>query len=202
MRPDPYRYSAPRVPTDLRRLVRVATPNPLVVVWRWRYELTLATGLTAGIAVAISSFGAVMTMVVAAITTLTVLCWPTARQFATDRAWCIITPHRVRLGCTEGLIYSSRGKIPVVLWTSHRAFGERVLLWCRAGTSVDDFMSARAALTAACWAQDVAVHCDTQHAQLITLQVIRRATDPISDDEGLPHGHPGGSSAWPGRHDL
>jgi hypothetical protein len=202
MRPDSHWYRENRVPTDLRRLVSVATPNPLVVAWRWRYELILVAGLTAGLTAAVSSFGLVPTIVAVVVTALTILCWPTARQFAADRAWCIITPHRVRLGCAEGLIYSSRGKIPIILWTAHRPFGERVLLWCRAGTSLDDFISAHAALTAACWAQDVAVYSDTQHAQLVTLEVIRRATNPISDDEGGRYGDPGGSPAWPGRHDL
>jgi hypothetical protein len=37
--------------------------------------------------------------------------------------------HRVRVGCAEAMIYSSRGKIPIVLWTAHQHFGERVLLW-------------------------------------------------------------------------
>jgi hypothetical protein len=202
MRPAPYWYRDTRVTTDLRRLITVAAPTPLVVAWRWRYELALVSGLSAGLAAAIISFGAVPTIIAVIVITLTILCWPTTRQFAVDRAWCIITPHRVRVGCAEGLIYSSRGKIPVVLRTSHQAFGERVLLWCRAGTSVDDFTSARAVITAACWAQDVAIFLDTQHTQLVTLDVIRRPTDLISDFEGRRSFDPsGGPPPWPGDRD-
>ena len=139
MKPGPRRYRDTRVTTDLRRaLVPVAAPNPIVAAWRWRYEIALVTGLSAVLAAAIISFGVVPTIVAATVITLTTLFWPTARQFAVDRAWCIITPHRVRVGCAQGLIYSSRGKIPVILRTSHQAFGERVLLWCRACTSVDE----------------------------------------------------------------
>ena len=185
MIPAPYRRHDTRVPTDLRRLISVPAPNPLVVAWRWRYEIALVAGLSAGLAAAISSFGAVPTILAMIVITLTTLCWPPARRFAINRAWCIITPHRVRSGCAEGLIYSSRGKIPIILWTRHQAFGERVLLWCRAGTSVDDFVSAHAVLTAACWAQDVAVYFDIDHTQLVTLDVIRRPpTDLTSDFEG------------------
>jgi hypothetical protein len=204
MIPAPHRYRDHRVPTDLRRLISVAAPNLLVVVWRWRYEIVLVSGLSAGLAAAIISFDAVPTIVAVIVITLAIFCWPTARRFAVDRAWCIITSHRVRVSCVGGLIYSSRGKIPVILWTSHQAFGERVLLYCRAGTTVDDFVSARTVLTAACWAQDVAVFVDMRHTQLITLDVIRRPTDNLTSDfEGYRSSDPsGGPPAWPGDQDM
>jgi hypothetical protein len=203
MNPAPDHYRNTRVPTDLRRLVPVATAGPLVVAWRWRYEIALVAGLSVGLTVAILSFGAVATIVAVIVITLTILCWPTARRLAVHRAWCIITPHRVRTGCAEGLIYSSRGKIPIVLWTSHQAFGERVLLWCRAGTSADDFVSARAVLTAACWAKDVAIFFDLHRTQLVTLDVIRRPLDDLTSDLGGHHSlGPGGPSPWPGDDDT
>jgi len=59
MRPAPHWYRDNRVPIDLRRLITVATPNPLVIAWRWRYEIALVAGLSAGLAAAIISFGAV-----------------------------------------------------------------------------------------------------------------------------------------------
>jgi hypothetical protein len=200
MIPAPHRYRDGRVPTDLRRLISVAAPNLLVGAWRWRYEIALVSGLSAGLAAAISSFGAVPTIIAVIVGTLTMLCWPPARRFATDRAWCIITPHRARVGCVEGLIYSSRGKIPIILWTSHQAFGERVLLYCRAGTTVDDFVSARTVLATACWAQDVAIFVDPRHAQLVILDVIRRQSDDLSEDldGNRAPDLTGGPPAWPG----
>jgi hypothetical protein len=203
MIPAPHRYRDNRVPTDLRRLISAAVPNPLVVAWRWRYELALVACLSGGLAAAVISVGAVPTIVAVIVIALTILCWPKARQSALDRAWCIITPHRVRTGCVEGLIYSSRGKIPVILWTSHQAFGERVLLWCRAGASADDFISARAVLTAACWAQDVAIFVDARHTQLVTLDVIRRPASGFGGDfesHRFPD-HSEGPPAWPGDED-
>ena len=199
MKPAPHCYRDSRLPTDLRRLVSVAAPNLLGAAWNWRYELALVSGLSAGLAAAIISFGAVPTIVAATVVTLTALCWPMSRRFAVDRVWCIITPHRVRVGCAEGLIYSSRGKIPIILWTSHQAFGERVLLWCRAGTSADDFVSARTVLAAACWAQDVAIFFDIEHTQLVTLDVIRRPpADLASDFEDHRSSDPSsGPPTWP-----
>lgn len=203
MRPAPHGYRDNRVPTDLRRLLIRARPNPLVIAWRWRYEIALVSGLSISLVTAITSFGAVPTIMALIALTLIILCWPAARRRAIDRAWCIITPHRVRTGCAEGLIYSSRGKIPAILWTSHRAFGERVLLWCRAGTSVDDFVSARTVLATACWAQDVAIFVDTDHTQLVTLDVIRRPpTGPPSELEVYrSFDPPGRPPAWPGNQD-
>lgn len=203
MIPAPHRYRDTRVPTDLRRLISVAAPGLPVIAWRWRYEIILVSGLSAGLAAAVVSFSAVPTIIAVIVMALAVLCWPPARRFTVNRAWCIITPHRVRAGCVEGLIYSSRGKIPIILWTSHRAFGERVLLYCRAGTTADDFISARTVLTAACWAQDVAVYVDVQHTQLVTLDVIRRPSDDLASEfEAYRSSGPaGGLPPWPGGQD-
>jgi hypothetical protein len=200
MIPAPHRYRDTRVPTDLRRLICVAAPNLLVITWRWRYEIILVSGLLAALAAVIISFGAVPTVIAVIVMALAVLCWTTARRFAVNRAWCIIIPHRVRVGCVEGLIYSSRGKIPVILWTSHRPFGERVLLYCRGGTTADDFVSARTILTTACWAQDIVIYVDTQHTQLVALDVIRRRSGDLTSDLGgyRSPGPTGGPPAWPG----
>jgi hypothetical protein len=199
MIPAPHRYRDSRVPTDLRRLISVAAPNLIVAAWRWRYEIALMSGLAAGLTAAISSFGAELTVIAVIVVALAILCWPPARRFATDRAWCIITPHRVRVGCVEGLIYSSRGKIPIILWTSHQAFGERVSLYCRVGTTADDFVSARTVLATACWAQDVAIFVDPRYTHLVILDVIRRRPDDLPEDlEGNRAPDPtGGPPAWP-----
>lgn len=200
MIPAPHRYRDSRVPTDLRRLISVAAPSLVVAAWRWRYEIALVSGLAVGLVAAIRAFGTVPTIIAVIVVALAILCWPPARRFATRRAWCIITAHRVRVGCVEGLIYSSRGKIPIILWTSHQAFGERVSLYCRAGTTADDFVSARTVLATTCWAQDVAIFVDPRHTQLVILDVIRRRSDDLPENlEGNRSPDlTGGTPAWPG----
>jgi hypothetical protein len=139
------------------------------------------------------------TTAVATVITLAILGLPPTRQFVLNRAWCIITAHRVRVGCAEAMIYSSRGKIPIILWTAHQPFGERILLWCRAGTSIGDFVTSRAMLTSACWAQDIAVLPDLRHPHLVTLDVIRRPPYKVtSEPEGSHTTDPPDWSAWPG----
>ena len=200
----PHWHRDTRMTTDLRRaLVTVARPNLLVAVWRWRYEIALLAGLAAVLALGIISVGVLPTIAVVTVITLAILGLPPTRQFVLNRAWCIITAHRVRVGCAEAMIYSSRGKIPIILWTVHQPFGERVLLWCRAGTSIDDFITNRTILTSACWAQDVAVLPDIRHPHLVTLDVIRRPPYNVaSEHDASRTTDPPDWSAWPDGEDT
>jgi hypothetical protein len=118
--------------------------------------------------------GAVIAAGLAAALIVMAACWPQGRRFLVARAWCIVTPHRVRVGCAQAWIHSRSGKIPAVLLTGRLSFGERVYLWCRAGTSADDLSSARKLLAAACWADDIRVTRHPRYAHLVTLDVIRR----------------------------
>lgn len=194
-----------RMPIGVRRaLGAVASPNLLVASWRWRWEIALLAGLAAILTTGATSVGILPTVIVVAVISLTVMSLQPTRQFALDRAWCIITAHRVRVGCAEALIYSSRGKIPVILWIAHQPFGERVLLWCRAGTSVDDFVANRASLTSACWAQDIAVLPDIRRPHLVTLDVIRRPPGGSSSEILVRRSPdpPAGPLTWPGDQDT
>jgi hypothetical protein len=154
--------------------VTVARANPAVAAWRWRYEL----GLVSVLAAAFAGLGLVAGLMAIANTagllgTLAVL-FPALRRHLTARFWCVVTPHRVRAGCVHAGIHSRYGKIPVILMTTRQPFGERVYLWCRAGTTASDFAAARELLATACWADDVRVWRGERHAQLVCLDVIRR----------------------------
>lgn len=155
----------------------VSRPNPFVIAWRWRYELVGFCGLAAGLRAAADAEGAAALIVAAAaavaVTGLVSL-FPPARRLALARAWCIISPHRIRTGCAQAFVHSRAGKIPVVLLTRAQPFGERVLVWCRAGTSPQDLESAREQLAAACWARDVKITRNARFAHLVTIDVVRR----------------------------
>lgn len=173
-------------------LTSVARPNPLVIVWRWRYELGLLTGLPAAVTLLVQSVGTIYAVVVLAALAHLILLWPAARRLAVAQAWCVITAHRVRTGCAQAWIHSRNGKIPVVLLTRRRPYGESVLLWCRAGTSPEDFTLARRQLAAACWARDVRVTSSERFAHLVTLDVIRHADWPWPDGPAGPSDGPSG----------
>jgi hypothetical protein len=85
----------------------VARPRLIARMWQWRYELGLIAGVllgTTGIGVTlgldwlIAATAAAMAILAAALT------WPPSRLRITARAWCIITPHRVRTGCAQAWI--------------------------------------------------------------------------------------------------
>jgi hypothetical protein len=163
---------------DLERaLTRRAVPNPAVVLWRWRYELVLLAVATA-LSVAVWVTGAVVPAVVTAgLTVAAVAAWPAARQLVAGRFWCVVTPHRVRTACAEAWLQNRSGKLPMVMWTSADRYGERVVLWCRAGMTAEDLVAQRATLATACWAEDVDVRRDAHRPHLVTLEVIRRRHD-------------------------
>lgn len=175
----------------------VARANALVAAWRWRHELAAAAGLAAVWTLLGTTAAAALTAGLAAMLGLAA-CTARGRRFLVARWWCIVTPHRVRTGCAQAWIHSRYGKIPIVLLTRRQPYGERVYLWCRAGTSAADFRSARNALAAACWAKDVQVHRHARYAHVIALDVIRR--EPPAQWSGHPWfdiGTPSGSPDVP-----
>lgn len=101
----PHRPNDPSVMSSLETAVReISRPGPIEFCWRWRWELGVvaaAAGLSALIA---ASLGPVW-LVAAAGAGLAAVCamlrWPPARKRLIARAWCLITPHRIRAGCVN-----------------------------------------------------------------------------------------------------
>jgi hypothetical protein len=161
----------------------VRRANVIVAAWRWRYELGAVAGLTAPwLALSIPAATAVTAGLAAALGLLA--SFPRGRRLLAARFWCVVTPHRVRSACVQAWIHSRYGRLPTILITRSQPFGERVVLWCRAGISAADFSSARELLAAACMASDVQVSRHARYAQLVALDVIRR--DPPAGQTGQP----------------
>jgi hypothetical protein len=152
----------------------VARPNPVVLLWRWRYEVSVLVGIPAGIIALVSQVSLVWSVAGISVLAAMLANWPAARSWLLAHARCVITTHRVRTGCAQAWVHSRYGKLPVIFLTSPKPFGERVRVWCRAGTCLEDFESARDILRAACWAQDVLVSASRRHSQILILDVIRR----------------------------
>jgi hypothetical protein len=169
----------------------VSRPGPLGRLWHWRYELALLTGLPlAAIAIGYTlGLGWLIAMAATALAGMAaVLAWRPARQWLIARAWCVITPHRVRTGCVHAWVQTRDGRLPTVLYTAPTEFGERVMLWCRAGITAGDFEGARDILRAACWASDVRVVVNDRRSHIVVLEVIRRlpAGRPAEGDPVTP----------------
>jgi len=188
----PHRPNDPSVMASVEHaLSSVARPGILGRLWHWRYEVGLLSGLAAVALVSGYVLGAVWLIAVMA-TGLGLLAaglsWPASRRRLIARAWCVITPHRVRTGCMHAWVQSRDGRLPVVLYTTLADWGERVVLWCRAGITAADLMAARDILRGACWASDVRVVASARYPHIVVLEVVRRG--PTGEPEGV-------AEAWP-----
>lgn len=161
-----------------RGLTPVTPPNPLVLAWRWRYELIGLIGLPAGAAILIWAGTGQWMLAGAGLATANFCVWHQARRWALAHLRCIVTTHRLRAGCAQGWIHTRGGKLPIIFWTTPRAFGEQAYLWCRAGTTVEDFEFARDILRSACWAHDVRIRRDKRYAHVVIVEVIRNGDGP------------------------
>jgi hypothetical protein len=163
---------------------RTRRPGPVEFCWHWRWEIgilvataTLSALLAAGFGLLALAAGAGAGL--AALATL--LCWPPARSRIIARAWCVVTPHRVRAGCANAWVQTRGGRLPWVLYAVPAGFGERVQLWCPAGITAGDLFAARQVLAAACWAAEVRVIPSPRRAHLVTLEIIR---NPYTERSG------------------
>jgi hypothetical protein len=182
----------PSLISSLETAVRqVRRPGPFGLAWNSRVELAIV-GAVAGLSVAIVGSIGLIGLAAAAGAGLAVgaalLCWPPARSRVLARAWCVITPHRVRAGCVNAWVQTRSGRLPIIWSTTPTDYGERVLLWCPAGITADDLIGASGVLAAACWAAEVRVATDARHAHLVTLAVIRNIHPERTGP--TPHGWP------------
>ena len=178
-------------------LSRVARPGIIALIWNCRYELGLSIGLAVVTLASGYALGAAWLAAVAAIGLVVLaggLAYPPSRRRLIARAWSLITPHRVRTGCRHAWVQTRDGRLPVIMYTTPAAFGERVTLWCRAGTTAGDLAAARDVLRAACWARDVRVVASARYAHIVVLEVIRHLPDEPPDEvvPGWPHVNRGG----------
>jgi hypothetical protein len=165
-----------------RATTPVSRPNPLVVLWRWRYEIIAAAGVPLTGYVLVDAFGLLSVAIAAVPAAIALL--PSARAEAWGRIRCVVTAHRIRVGFVEAYVVSRRGKIPAIVWCAPAPFGERVWVWCRAGTSAEQIERGRTVIATACWAADVVVRSRDGSPHWVLLEVVRGARPP----ERLPEG--------------
>jgi len=173
----PQRPNDPSIMSSIESAVRqVRRPNPIEVCWNWRWELGMLAAtiaLSVFIAVSIGVIGLAATAGAGLAAVGALLRWPPARARIIARAWCVITPHRIRVGCVQAWVQTRHGRLPIVLYTVPARYGERAQLWCRAGITAADLFAARHVLAVACLAAEVRVVPNVRHSHLVTLEVIR-----------------------------
>jgi hypothetical protein len=159
--------------SDLRVTNR-RSPLPTTILWRWRYEAVTLAATLLGAFVTVSK-GIVGQVVPIVILTLSAgFSWSTTRQLAIRAFWHVVTPHRLRKAFKEGGVYSRNGTLPSVILT-HSTWmnGERVWIWCVAGTSPEELAIIRPILRATAWAEDVHVTRHAHFSHIAILDVVR-----------------------------
>ena len=155
----------------------VRRPGLVESTWNWRREL----GAAAIVAAAAGFITEVVGLIGLAVTAgaglaagaAVLLCLPSARHWLISRAWCLITPHRIRVGCVNAWVQTRAGRLPFIVSTTPAAYGERVGVWLLAELTAADLEAARGTLAAACWAAEVRVVPSPRDAHLVTLEVVR-----------------------------
>jgi hypothetical protein len=172
---------------------QVAHPSLLTVAWRWRYECLLGSLVSIGAYLLVATVGGLWATIIVAAMVALVGIVPPLRAEAAAFWWWMVTPHRVRTGMAQAWIHSRDGKIPVIVRTTRQSFGQRVHIWCRAGTSPEDFVWGRHLIASACWAREVRVFRSARYAHFVVLDVIRRGE--YSEDDLGPGFWPGADLA-------
>jgi hypothetical protein len=161
------------LPDLLRDLRPVRQPNPVVLFWRWRWELLLGVGLPAAVVIIGTQFGWLWPLAVLGVAGGTFTSSPDARQWLVAHVRCIVTAHRIRTGCAQAWIQTRYGRLPIILLTIPKPYGERSYIWCPAGISLEDFEERRDLLRSACWASDIEVMSSSRYSHIVVLDVIR-----------------------------
>jgi hypothetical protein len=161
------------LPDLLRDLTPVRRPNPVVLLWRWRWELLLGVGLPAAVVIMGTQLGWAWPLSVLGVVGGMFTSSPGARQWLIAHVRCIITAHRIRTGCVQAWIQTRYGRLPIILLTIPKPYGERSYIWCPAGISLEDFEEGRDLLRSACWASDIKVMSSSRYSHVVILDVIR-----------------------------
>jgi hypothetical protein len=154
--------------------------------WRWRTELTILGGFLAALAWLSSQITLTWAAVVLAAALGFIVGIPQSRRFTVCRFWCVLSRHRVQRLCWEAKLHTRSGRLPVVLWVRPTRVGERLFVWCRAGTSAEDFEKHTGELAAACYARETRVTRNPRWSQLVTIDIIRRDTLAATHKVGSP----------------
>lgn len=149
--------------------------NPLVGIYRWRYELGLLVVLGAFVVLGRDHGWPVPVAVVAAVAVL-LASWPAARRVATDRVRSVVVQHRLRSAFSELGLVTWAGRTPAILWAAHRRHVLRVHLLLPAGVASSDFTSeVLDALAAACDVQRIELEPNPRHTAAVVLVAVLRA---------------------------
>ncbi|MEW9554752.1 hypothetical protein [Nonomuraea sp. NPDC050783] len=176
----------------------------LVRLWRARTELLLAAalGLFALLLLRAADGGHLLTLAVAtSAISVPAVATRTGRGWIAAHYWCVVSRHRLQRVCLETTMHTRAGRIPLILWITPTAVGEKALVLTRAGICAEEFEAYGEEIAAACFARSASVYRHRRRAQFVVVEIVRRHEAPGALSPGL--GRLFGRRAWvPVRPDL
>ena len=154
-----------------RELSQPSRGNPVLALYRWRYEVAAAVIVPTMLIALDRAIGPLWLVVAMFCLANSVFHWPAARRFVLARVRAIVVQHRLRTAFARARITTLDGRRPAILWVSPRESELRVLLACPAGVDVSLIREHRNVLAAACFADSVAVDRHPRFAHLVVLTV-------------------------------
>jgi hypothetical protein len=154
------------------------------VLIRWRAEIALFTAFVVGMAWLRREAGPAVAWLIAGGVLVVIVVVPQTRWFAFTRFWCLVDRHRLRTCLREARARTMNlgGALPFMLWARPTKTGERIWMWCRAGSSAGDLEAALEYIAPACYAREARVHKVRKLSTLFAVDVVRR--DPL--DKSTP----------------
>ncbi|GAA1727410.1 hypothetical protein [Nonomuraea bangladeshensis] len=160
----------------------------LVRLWRARAELLLAAalGLFALLLLRAADAGHLLpfALVTSAISVPAAVT-RTGRGWIAAHCWCVVSRHRLQRVCLETTMHTRAGRIPLILWITPTATGEKALVLTRAGICAEEFDAYSEEIAAACWARGVNVYRHRMRAQFVIVEIVRRDEAPGTLSPGL-----------------
>jgi hypothetical protein len=145
-------------------------------LWRWRTEIAVLAVivLVALVTVGAATRGSWWPFVALTGAVSVPAATRAGRGWVTARFWCVLSRHRIQTVCLETPMHTRSGRIPLVLWITPTAAGEKALILTRAGVCAEDFEAFAGEIEAACLARRVVVARHRRRSALVTLEIIRR----------------------------
>jgi hypothetical protein len=128
----------------------------LTLAWRWRTEVTCLS-VAAILLLVMGKVFVILLLAFVAVILFCVVTTPAARARVTRRSWCLFTRHRLYTVFREARLTTRTGRLPLVMRVSPTAQGERALIWCRAGISLERLQSCSLEIGEACIAEQAVI---------------------------------------------
>jgi hypothetical protein len=160
-----------RNPVDWEDFNAYRRPGPITLAWRWRTEIAITVALVGLVYVLTKLMGFIGGVLVIAATAAVLCVVPPTRNWMVRRGWCLFTRHRLYGVFRETWTTTRMGRLPLIMRVSPIDQGVRVVVWCRAGISVERLYRIRREIRDACLANNV--YFQPPHAPFAQIEIVR-----------------------------